>query len=201
MRAVLFSFPGWLCLFCASARSAPASSSTTPANRAHISTASHGSAKTEEMASASTALDFRELMRKERERAMKERMTAAAPSASASRTRCFAVDRSHATMLSELCSSSHSLATRVACLPLAAPEDDRAAVIHTVCFEAHRCVTPGHVDRSSVCELGPANKPPSPCCPSTALLSRRCRSCATVASEHALGLGEDTPRPGRRQQE
>ena len=90
MRAALFSFPGWLCLFCASARSASAAS--TPGSTCTASTAPRSTRTTqeEEEEMASTALDFREMMRKERERAMKKRATAAS---SSNGTRCFGVDR------------------------------------------------------------------------------------------------------------
>lgn len=94
MRAVLLSFPGWLCLFCAPGGFESTASAISSTNRASTS---HGSGTTQEEM-ASTALDFREMMRKERERAMKQRTT----TTSASKARCALGDRSHATMWSEL---------------------------------------------------------------------------------------------------
>ena len=61
---------------------------------------------------ASTALDFREMMRKERERAMKQRTT----TTSASKARCALGDRSHATVV-RATSKEHEVL-----LPLTAPE-------------------------------------------------------------------------------
>lgn len=116
MRAsVLFSFPGWLCLFYGPARSAfaastpPIISATNGASRAaadiSLTSGNRGCSGTtqqqqEEEEMASTALDFREMMRKERERAMKGRTTATSTNIS----RCkhavpfVCTYRSHATM-------------------------------------------------------------------------------------------------------
>lgn len=135
MRVVLLSFPGWLCLLCAPARSGSTASARSTANSSKSTIRPNPEETQTEM--ASTALDFREMMRKERERAMKKRATAA----SAYKARWFLVRRSSPSRLWPTDQPAFS--------------DDRSAALYEVLVDGCVCLlpVPPHFPRAHGVEL------------------------------------------------